>query len=95
MTRASNPTHASRLRVATRTLPQSPPDALDADRTASMADEGGRSGAKMDLRDQLASAVLPARTRKGTSAALWWGAAGAAAGLVTGLLWARLRRPLA
>ena len=71
--------------------------ALDCDRSASMADEGGRAGATMDLREQVrgydaAAAAAARRHAPATSAApLWWGAAGAAAGLAAGL-WLRRRR---
>jgi hypothetical protein len=65
------------------------PDALDLNRVASMADEGGCSGAKMDLREQLADTRVIHRQRPGAPLAtsLLWAAAGFAAGLLTIVLW--------
>lgn len=75
-----------------RTMP-SADFALDAVRTASMADEGGCSGATMDLREQLADAApfSPARNARLLQRHALWGAVGAVAGLATGLLLARVR----
>ena len=65
--------------------------ALDAVRTASMADEGGCSGATMDLREQLADAspFSSRRSRDALQRHALWGAVGAVAGLAAGLLIAR------
>jgi hypothetical protein len=62
--------------------------ALDLDRTASMADEGGCAGAKMDLRDQLADTRVVQRNRptRPASTSLLWGVAGLAAGLMAALM---------
>jgi len=64
-------------------------DALDFDRVSSMADEGGCSGAKMDLRDQLADTRVIHRQRPAAPMAIpaLWAGAGFAAGLLTVLLW--------
>jgi hypothetical protein len=73
--------------------PRAPHDrALDADRTASMADEGGSAGAAMDLREQLAAAHdVVAPRRRPQSYGLWWGAAGAALGVAVALVLSRAR----
>jgi hypothetical protein len=62
--------------------------ALDLDRTASMADEGGSSGAAMDLHDQLAHArQIASRPPHPKSSLIWSGPiAAAAAGMLAGLL---------
>jgi hypothetical protein len=68
--------------------------ALDLDRTASMADEGGCAGAKMDLRDQLADTRVVQRYRPSRPAttSLLWGVAGLAVGLLAALMWRQSSR---
>ena len=61
---------------------------LDADRIASMADEGGRAGARMELREQLRA--QQERRRVATNRALIWGAVGLASGVAAVLLIPRL-----
>jgi hypothetical protein len=95
MNRVSERKTGPHPRAAMRTPRMHPGDrALDVDRTASMADEGGRAGAKMDLREQFADTqdLLPCVSARAPMTQLFWlGAAGAAAGLATGL-WLGRRR---
>jgi hypothetical protein len=68
--------------------------ALDLDRTASMADEGGSSGATMDLNDQLAHArSIASRPPVPPRNAVVWGGPLAAtiAGVLAGVLLGRDR----
>jgi hypothetical protein len=64
-------------------------DPLDLDRTASMADEGGCSGAKMDLRDQLADTRIVRRQppMRPAATSLLLAGAGFAAGILAAVLW--------
>ena len=91
MNRVSERTHPS---PRNRTSPLRNTDrALDADRSRSMADEGCCSGAAMELREQLAdaqAALRQPRMRAALQSHALWGVAGAAAGLLFGvLLWRR------
>ena len=64
---------------------------LDAERIASMADEGGRTGARMDLRDQLADDREHVLLRPERAARAWmWGLAGLAGGVLAALVIPRL-----
>ena len=71
--------------------------ALDDNRTASMADEGSVSGARMDYREQVSRAGRPAaepsqqEDRRSWSGVITRAAAGLAAGVAFGMLWSNLR----
>jgi hypothetical protein len=55
-----------------------------------MADEGGRTGARMELREQLVDDLEPVRLRKPNHRALIYGVLGFAGGLAAALVIPRL-----
>ena len=67
---------------------------LDADRIASMADEGGLAGARMELHGYLPHDLEPTRPPEPRLRALIWGALGLAAGVAVALLIPRMHAQL-